>query len=249
MQHIDPSHIRVFPARNKSIAGVFQVSYTNNLNQPEYTFNASEARGFCLSFGVVIASKSQVEEALKRGLETCRFGWIDEHLAVIPRIKALSNCGKNQTGLVTWRAAVARKFDVFCFNESDNAAQQKDTTTQLPSTCFTSSSSISSANSSLTSRTSYPRSVDQKAVPARSVSRAQGSAGAKAVLIASTCALLILTVVSLAYMKLRRSCASVDLKEQKDYMETEEWKCMKTLKETTKAPVEDERIDIDDTVS
>lgn len=47
-----------------------------------------------------------------------RYGWIDEHLAVIPRRKALSNCGQNQAGLVTWRASVTKKFDVFCFNES-----------------------------------------------------------------------------------------------------------------------------------
>lgn len=47
-----------------------------------------------------------------------RFGWTDEHLAVIPRKKALVSCGKNKTGVVTWRAAVTQKFDVFCFNET-----------------------------------------------------------------------------------------------------------------------------------
>lgn len=47
-----------------------------------------------------------------------RFGWIDEHLAVIPRREAISHCGKNQTGLVTWRAPVTKQFDVFCYNES-----------------------------------------------------------------------------------------------------------------------------------
>lgn len=47
-----------------------------------------------------------------------RFGWTDEHLAVIPRINALANCGKNQVGLVPWRAPVTQKFDAFCFNES-----------------------------------------------------------------------------------------------------------------------------------
>lgn len=47
-----------------------------------------------------------------------RFGWIDEHFAVIPRSNAVPYCGQNQTGLVTWRASVTRKFDVFCFNES-----------------------------------------------------------------------------------------------------------------------------------
>uniref|UniRef100_A0A8C5GVV9 Link domain-containing protein n=1 Tax=Gouania willdenowi TaxID=441366 RepID=A0A8C5GVV9_GOUWI len=103
---------------NQSVAGVFQVTRLNDFNQPHYAFNASEARLLCLSLGVHIASKAQVETALTRGFETCRFGWIDEYLAVIPRIRALINCGKNQTGLVPWRASVKKKFDVFCFNES-----------------------------------------------------------------------------------------------------------------------------------
>lgn len=127
------------------------MSSLNDLGQPHYAFNASEARQLCLSLGVTIAGKAQVEEALTRGLDTCRYqrlsrdffsflsrvisseldlfsihlcfllfryGWIDEHLAVIPRIKALSNCGQNRTGLVTWRTYVREKFDVFCFNES-----------------------------------------------------------------------------------------------------------------------------------
>lgn len=47
-----------------------------------------------------------------------RFGWTDENLAVIPRNKALVSCGQNKTGLVTWRAAVKQKFDVFCYNET-----------------------------------------------------------------------------------------------------------------------------------
>lgn len=47
-----------------------------------------------------------------------RFGWTDENQAVIPRNKALASCGQNRTGLVTWRAAMTQKFDVFCFNET-----------------------------------------------------------------------------------------------------------------------------------
>lgn len=62
----------VFPAVNSSIAGVFQVTYINDLNQPKYGFNASEARKLCLTLGVNIASKAQVQKALRRGLETCR---------------------------------------------------------------------------------------------------------------------------------------------------------------------------------
>lgn len=62
----------VFPAENQTIAGVFQVSYLNDQNLPEYAFNASEARSLCSSLGLVIASQAQVTEALARGLETCR---------------------------------------------------------------------------------------------------------------------------------------------------------------------------------
>ncbi|CAF99637.1 unnamed protein product [Tetraodon nigroviridis] len=120
--------IRVFPAENQSVAGVFQVGLLSGLDQLQYAFNASEARRMCAALGVTIASKAQVTEALHRGLETCRFGWTDENLAVIPRNKALVGCGQNKTGLVTWRASAGRKFDVFCFNETDAAAQMRTTT-------------------------------------------------------------------------------------------------------------------------
>ncbi|KAJ4947438.1 hypothetical protein JOQ06_009473 [Pogonophryne albipinna] len=105
-QNIDSSHIR---GKDQSVAGVFQVSDLNYLNQPQYSYNASDARSLCLSLGVNIASKAQLQEALTRGLETCRYGWIDEHLAVVPRVKALPNCGQNKTGLVTWRVDVTKK--------------------------------------------------------------------------------------------------------------------------------------------
>lgn len=62
----------VFPAENQTIAGVFLVSYLSDLSLPQYAFNASEARWLCLSLGVTIASKAQVQEALTRGFEICR---------------------------------------------------------------------------------------------------------------------------------------------------------------------------------
>lgn len=55
---------------------------------------------------------------MKQDFVRFRFGWTDENLAVIPRNKALVSCGRNKTGLVTWRAPVKQKFDVFCFNEA-----------------------------------------------------------------------------------------------------------------------------------
>ncbi|XP_028257275.1 lymphatic vessel endothelial hyaluronic acid receptor 1a isoform X2 [Parambassis ranga] len=250
--NIDLSHIRVFPGANQSFAGVLQVSYINDLNQPQYAFNASEARRLCLSLRLDIASKAQVKKALTRGLETCRFGWIDEHFAVIPRIHALANCGQNQTGLVPWRASVTQKFDVFCFNESDAAAQLKDATTDSPlstrhysgltsskATSSTPSAKSTSSSSSMPSSSSSPESIDNEVEPAHFVGSAQGPARGKVVLIICTCALLVAGVFLLAYFKLCHS----EVKQQQEYIQTEEWTCVVNIKETKQAVQDDERID------
>uniref|UniRef100_A0A1A8CN89 Lymphatic vessel endothelial hyaluronan receptor 1 n=3 Tax=Nothobranchius TaxID=28779 RepID=A0A1A8CN89_NOTKA len=246
-------HIRVFPAENQSIAGVVQVSYADSRNQLQYAFNASEARKFCRSLRLSIASKAQVEAALRRGLETCRFGWIDEHFVVIPRKMALPNCGRNRTGLVPWRVTVTAKFDVFCFNESDAAEQMTDASTQssefysestqpssviLNSTLTTSSTHSTSPSSHPppSSSLSTPITTNNEVEAARSVGNTHGSTGAKAVLISCTCGLLISAAV-LAYMKLRRRCS--DKKQQKDYIQTEEWTCVKNITETKTAVQED----------
>lgn len=71
--HRNESSIPLSPAfPERHIAGVFLVSYTKDLNQFAYAFNASEAREVCWSLGVTMASNSQVEEAQRLGLETCR---------------------------------------------------------------------------------------------------------------------------------------------------------------------------------
>ena len=51
-----------------------------------------------------------------------RFGWIDEHLAVVPRAAPSPSCGQGRTGLVEWRTSVKKHFDVFCFNQSGRAS-------------------------------------------------------------------------------------------------------------------------------
>ncbi|XP_026234973.1 lymphatic vessel endothelial hyaluronic acid receptor 1a [Anabas testudineus] len=252
---IDTSHIKVFPATNQSIAGVFQVSLLDHLNQPQYAFNASAARSLCSSLGVNIASKAQIQEALKRGLETCRFGWVDENLAVIPRIKALFNCGQNQTGVVAWRAPVIKQFDVFCFNESDAATVSSrdysgETQSTSKTTISTQTTHTTSSASLHPSSSSAPKTIDWEAEPARFVSTAQGSAGAKVVLITSTCALLLIAIIIIAYLKMQKSCSrSAKLKQKEEDMETGEWASVKSTKETKIDAQEDERIEEDDDAS
>lgn len=237
--HLDPTRIRVFPELNRSIAGVFQVSYVNNLNQVYYAFNASEARSLCLSLAVNMASKAQVQKALSRGLETCRFGWTDEHLAVIPRIRPLSNCGQNKSGLVEWRAAVNNKFDVFCFNESDNAAHLDDMT-QRPSESTLSPSGSTLLHlsvSSTPSQSSFIPNVDSGAEKALIVGSDQGFTAKKTVLITSAVVISLVAVVAAVYIKLRRRQSGSD---KQQHTETEEWNVKyKGTNKSCSAKVED----------
>ncbi|XP_072236715.1 lymphatic vessel endothelial hyaluronic acid receptor 1a [Leuresthes tenuis] len=247
------THISFFPSVNQSVAGVIQVSSLNDRNQLHYAFNASEARRLCHSLRLSIASKAQVEEALTRGLETCRFGWIDEHFVVVPRVHALANCGKNLTGLVKWRASVTSKFDVFCFNESDAESQLKDTATGSPlSSRYNSEPTFRATKSTLTiqstSTSSHtPTTTNNETEPACFVVSVHNSTGAKAVLITCSCGLLLISVTILAYLKLTRRCfQSSDVTQQREYIQTEEWECAKTVTETKKVVSDDERIDVDD---
>lgn len=84
----------------------------------KYTFNFTAAEAACLNLNATIATQAQMEQALQMGLETCKFGWISEKIAVIPRLSSDEKCGRGKTGLATWAANLQKKFAVFCFNAS-----------------------------------------------------------------------------------------------------------------------------------
>uniref|UniRef100_A0A3Q1GHL4 Lymphatic vessel endothelial hyaluronic acid receptor 1-like n=1 Tax=Acanthochromis polyacanthus TaxID=80966 RepID=A0A3Q1GHL4_9TELE len=100
-------------AYGHSVAGIFMAN-----KEGTYTLNFTAARATCLFLNVTMATRSQMERAVQRGLETCRYGWIAEQIAVVPRLTSNNNCGKGKTGLVTWFAPADKPFNVFCFNES-----------------------------------------------------------------------------------------------------------------------------------
>lgn len=183
------------------------MSFVNYLNQVYYALNASEARILCLSLGVNIASISQVQKALTRGLETCRFGWTDEHLPVVPRIRAQLTCGNNNTGLVKWRAPLTRRFDVFCFNESDTdtAELPESTTASLPVSTTTTPQPI------------YFTHADSEAEKALIVGSAQESSRKKTVIITSVVAVFLVALVAVVYIKVKRNS------DKEPYIEGEEW--------------------------
>ncbi|KAM3670504.1 lymphatic vessel endothelial hyaluronic acid receptor 1 [Ammospiza maritima maritima] len=115
--------------------------------------NFSEASHGCNQFNLELASKIQVEEALKHGFETCNYGWVKDGFAVIPRITSNQRCGQGKTGIVKWHASKDTKFHLYCFNSSDvwiNSCQPDPTT---PPSSTASSDVTASSASDLTENT------------------------------------------------------------------------------------------------
>ncbi|MFT7802762.1 lymphatic vessel endothelial hyaluronic acid receptor 1 [Arapaima gigas] len=113
-QLLPSSQFKVLPEEGQ-IRGVFEVSTTPH----PYAFNASIARIMCEHLGATLATKAQVEEAHAYGLQTCRYGWVQELQAVIPRIEPQQSCGKGATGVLLWNKGAEAPFDAFCFRATD----------------------------------------------------------------------------------------------------------------------------------
>ncbi|KAG7222868.1 hypothetical protein INR49_016006 [Caranx melampygus] len=96
-------------------AGIFLL-----IEEGNYTLNFTAAKDACQSLDSTIATREQVQQALNQGLETCKYGWIAEAVAVVPRLKPDKKCGASKTGVVTWSARLDTEFGVFCFDASDS---------------------------------------------------------------------------------------------------------------------------------
>ncbi|XP_051505401.1 lymphatic vessel endothelial hyaluronic acid receptor 1-like [Myxocyprinus asiaticus] len=242
---VDIQLIKVYPKR--AISGVFEASLRN-----KYSMTESEARDICEQLGVTIASKAQVVEAWKQGLETCRFGWIDEQVAVVPRVEVKSNCGNGRTGVVVWHADLSRKFDVFCFNSTDSEAQNQafvttdQGTTRKPISIHASVSptqtgvhfwktSLSKPSSPSSPHQTFSSSVSPEISCSPSLNQMDDegkhlpmsgtpvSVGA-ALLITVIFAVLLSVFLTLYYFKMNRPHRTLcDAEQQKEYIETEVW--------------------------
>ncbi|KAI4901654.1 hypothetical protein NFI96_012833 [Prochilodus magdalenae] len=113
---LDPSQIQVYP-EDGGISGVFMAMLKTAAKQ--YSFNATTAAEVCTSLSVRIATMTEVKMAQRNGLQTCRYGWIKEKLAVIPRVEANEKCGQNNVGVISWPASTSKLFEVFCFNSTE----------------------------------------------------------------------------------------------------------------------------------
>ncbi|KAM3610043.1 uncharacterized protein V6R79_024366 [Siganus canaliculatus] len=130
------------------VAGVFML-----IEGGEYTFNFSAASAACLFLNVTIATRAQMERAVLGGLQTCKFGWTAERVAVIPRITPSQKCGSGGTGVVMWYASADKKFAVFCFNASDSEETPSRSTAGPQSSMFSTTLPALTQTSTPTTRT------------------------------------------------------------------------------------------------
>ncbi|NXM91821.1 LYVE1 protein, partial [Oenanthe oenanthe] len=120
--------------------------------------NFSEASNGCNQLNLQLASKKQVEEALKHGFETCNYGWVKDGFPVIPRITSNQKCGQGRTGIVQWNTGKDKKFNLYCFNSSDVQINscQPDPTTTFPSSTASRDFTAYSASDSTENITAVP---------------------------------------------------------------------------------------------
>ncbi|XP_048215757.1 CD44 antigen isoform X3 [Perognathus longimembris pacificus] len=92
-------------------AGVFHVEKNGR-----YSISQTEAADLCKAFNSTLPTMAQMEQALSKGFETCRYGFIEGHV-VIPRINPNSICAANNTGVYILTSNTSH-YDTYCFNAS-----------------------------------------------------------------------------------------------------------------------------------
>ncbi|XP_059421102.1 lymphatic vessel endothelial hyaluronic acid receptor 1-like isoform X2 [Carassius carassius] len=145
---LDVSQIQV---PTNGISGVLLVQSMTNV----YSFNATTAKEVCEAIKMRIAKKAEVETANKNGLQTCRYGWVEEQIAVIPRIEKNVNCGKNNLGVIVWTTTISKMFDVFCFKPAGPGGSFETTSSRFQPT----TRERTPSNNHYSTRTTHPSSI------------------------------------------------------------------------------------------
>nr|XP_038960296.1 CD44 antigen isoform X8 [Rattus norvegicus] len=107
-------------------AGVFHVEKNGR-----YSISRTEAADLCEAFNTTLPTMAQMELALSKGFETCRYGFIEGHV-VIPRIHPNAICAANNTGVYILLASNTSHYDTYCFNASAPLEEDCTSVTDLP---------------------------------------------------------------------------------------------------------------------
>ncbi|XP_067258094.1 CD44 antigen isoform X2 [Chanodichthys erythropterus] len=105
-----------------SFAGVLHVEGTSL-----YSLTFHQALELCQSLDYKLATQEQIIEAYKKGLRTCRYGWIDDqNVMFLPHVNG-PNCDSNSTEVTLHPKAAEYLSDVYCFNPSDSSVNCENT--------------------------------------------------------------------------------------------------------------------------
>lgn len=107
-------------------AGVFHVEKNGR-----YSISRTEAADLCEAFNTTLPTMAQMQLALSKGFETCRYGFIEGHV-VIPRIHPNAICAANHTGVYILLASNTSHYDTYCFNASAPLEEDCTSVTDLP---------------------------------------------------------------------------------------------------------------------
>ncbi|XP_060118359.1 CD44 antigen [Heteronotia binoei] len=117
-------------------AGVFHVEKNRR-----YSLTREEAIELCKALNSTLPTWEQMERAFNLGLETCRYGFIEEKI-VVPRHTPYHLCAANTTGIYILQSNISDRYDTYCFNSSETNDRDCDPVTQLYSSWPDDQSSI-----------------------------------------------------------------------------------------------------------
>ncbi|XP_056596693.1 CD44 antigen isoform X2 [Triplophysa dalaica] len=98
-------------SRSCSYVGVFHVEATHR-----YNLTFEEAKSLCKHLSASLAQFKEIQKAYDAGLQTCRYGWIDDRRSAILRHNPHKTCAGNQVGI---RFLERNHSDAFCYDAKD----------------------------------------------------------------------------------------------------------------------------------
>ncbi|XP_059361162.1 CD44 antigen-like [Carassius carassius] len=105
-----------------SFAGVSLFEGTSH-----YSLTFQQALELCRRFDYGLATREQVNDAYKKGLRTCRYGWIDgQNVMFLPHVNG-PNCDSSSTEITFHPETAGYLSDVYCFNPSAASLNCEDT--------------------------------------------------------------------------------------------------------------------------
>ncbi|XP_044291606.1 CD44 antigen [Varanus komodoensis] len=105
--------------------GVFHVEKNRR-----YSLTRDEAVELCRALNSTIPTWEQMQRAYNIGLETCRYGYIEDKV-VLPRHTPYHLCAANTTGIYILMSNISDRYDTFCFNASEQSDMNCDPVVKL----------------------------------------------------------------------------------------------------------------------